>query len=78
MTAEQGVAGVDASFWQEMLDEIDEDGDGQISYEEFRKHMMDLIASGKYELRNRELQTSKAPQKYQSDTPIPKYEPEVA
>ena len=30
-------------MWEEMMQELDEDGDGKISYEEFKKNMMKMI-----------------------------------
>ena len=40
------------SFWEEMMAEIDTDGSGSISYEEFRDHMRELIGKGLYDKRD--------------------------
>ena len=34
-----------------MLNELDADGDGKISFEEFKTHMMGLIEKGNFDLR---------------------------
>jgi len=34
---------VEAATWNEIIDEVDEDGDGQINFAEFKKMMMVLV-----------------------------------
>ena len=41
----------DQGFWDTMLAELDANGDGKISFEEFQTHMMGLIEKGNFELR---------------------------
>ena len=43
---------VDHSFWIEMMQEIDKDGNGTIEYNEFRDHMREMIEKGAYDRRN--------------------------
>lgn len=45
------------NMWEEMMQELDEDGDGKISYEEFKKNMMKMIDKGNYKLRPRTLES---------------------
>ena len=42
---------VDEALWDKMLEEIDEDKNGQISFEEFRSHMLKMIDLGNFDLR---------------------------
>ena len=39
------------SFWTEMIQDIDQDGNGEIDFEEFRDHMLKMLEKGSYELR---------------------------
>ena len=45
-------ARVDDDLWEELLADIDKNGDGEIDFDEFSEHMMGLIKKGKYDLRN--------------------------
>ena len=42
---------IDESFWTEMIQVIDKDGDGEIDFEEFRDHMLQMIQKGDYDIR---------------------------
>ena len=48
-----GFHGVEVSelFWEKLMKELDQNKDGEISYEEFEAHMMELVEQGKYHQR---------------------------
>ena len=43
---------VDDALWDELLSDIDKDGDGKINFKEFSDHMMLLVHKGHYGNRN--------------------------
>ena len=69
---------VDESLWDELLADIDKNGDGKIDFDEFTDHMMGLIGKGCYDRRWRisarkqtdgslEVEVSPAPQLRESE-----------
>ena len=39
---------VNEGFWEKLMGELDRDKDGEVSYEEFEAHMLEVIDQGKY------------------------------
>jgi Ca2+-binding EF-hand superfamily protein len=44
--------GVSDAMWDELLANIDKDGDGKINFQEFSDHMLELVDKGRYDTRD--------------------------
>ena len=44
--------GVSDEMWDELLANIDKDGDGKINFQEFSDHMLELVDKGRYDTRD--------------------------